>query len=278
LLVQASRSVAVHRDRRRLQPYCGPRYPVRCKPGTVRSSPFQRFVTVKPERILTNSITGRGVKRQARQAMLPESPTFYKVTCLISMCCMAMLVVLLVVQPQHSLRFRTPRGQQLRAVEAPRGRNYPDDSQYDRMYSRRTNRDAFAEGYRQERMPDDSNAQLVQAVMRQNALLASSLQSTSIIFYHHVINFYHRISVPNCKPLVIRPDGPTPTQSSGHPVPRSRMLQMRAPDALQHLHHRPRDRMLRLRPWRRDHRHPVPAQCHHPMRRNRARRDCGACH
>jgi hypothetical protein len=101
---------------------------------------------------------------------------------------MALLVVLLVVQPQHSLRFRTPRGQQLRAVEAPRGRNYPRDSQYDRMYSRRTNRDAFAEDDRQERMPDDSNAQLVQAVMRQNALLASSLQSMLPIFIIEILS------------------------------------------------------------------------------------------
>ena len=59
--------------------------------------------------------------------MLPESPTFYKITCVVSMCCMATLVLLLVcVQPHNSLRFRKFRGHQLRAVLPQNFRNFDE--------------------------------------------------------------------------------------------------------------------------------------------------------
>ncbi len=106
--------------------------------------------------------------------MLPESPTFYKVTCLISMCCSATLVLLLVcVQPQNSLRFKRLRGHQLRAL-APE--NIRHDPQRDNSYFRGTNFDIDDKKVHARQIPDDSNAQLVRAVMSQNAILAKSLQ------------------------------------------------------------------------------------------------------
>ena len=122
--------------------------------------------------------------------MLPESPTFYKVTSLVSMCCMATLVLLLVcVQPQKSLRFRQYRGQELRASAPEPDRNLDYyGSRQRKMHFRERIADSFDNDDQLEkaRISDDSTAQMFRAIMRQNAMLANSLQcktqlSTSIL-------------------------------------------------------------------------------------------------
>jgi hypothetical protein len=114
--------------------------------------------------------------------MLPESPTFYKVTCVISMCCMATLVVLLVcVQPHQSMRFKSYRGQQLRAntqgnYRNSRSRDYTDESdEFDRD-GRRRGRDNVRGFERRRGSTEKSDAELVQEILRHNSMLARTME------------------------------------------------------------------------------------------------------
>jgi hypothetical protein len=197
--------------------------------------------------------------------MLPESPTFYKVTCVISMCCMGMLVVLLVcVQPHQSIRFKEYRGQQLRATHHGRNKQFRDrdfsdgsDSdntdRYDRRYRRENSR-----GFVSRRdVSGKSDAELVQEILNHNSMLARAMECklrytavyniNSILHQsiHCAISFVCANEYFGFLRLCNRTTKPN---ASNFTIPFTRVLQMQPSDAHKRVHNRSRPGMLFMWP------------------------------